>query len=415
MIRSVLFLLFVAGVAAVLSACAAPGAAPQGSGGAGGVSSGGAGGQSSSASGGADASGSGGVSTGSDGAVNAGAGGAAMAADAGAGGSDAAPTVDTAGGGGTSSARCPAVPRCDAGAPDPGAARAWRHQAPSGAANHSGRDLFVNPGAPQWVIANFRYGLPLLDAALSDEEVDIYLLRGCGATWEKLGTALTSAAAAHASEEGVDDAAGRLFFSVPSEKMMAPGRHRLRLVVAGDLSAVEVFIEVLPSGAPLFVADVDGTLTTSENAQAIALFTGAPPDANQDAAQALTLLAQKGYRPFYLTARPEWLSVTTHDWLAGKGFPPGIVHTTLTSGGASGAAAGTFKTDDLKLLAAKGMIPAFGFGNTSTDADAYNSAGIEPLSNRIFYQFTDTAWKGRRVDDYGSLLAEFSTLPLVCR
>jgi phosphatidate phosphatase PAH1 len=127
------------------------------------------------------------------------------------------------------------------------------------------------------------------------------------------------------------------------------------------------------------------------------------------------LLAQKGYRPLYLTARPEWLSVNTHDWLAGKGFPPGIVHTTLTSAGASGDAAGTFKTADLKLLAAKGLTPSFGFGNTSTDADAYNGAGIKPLSNRIFYQFTDTAWKGRRIDDYGSLLAEFSTLPLVCR
>jgi len=172
---------------------------------------------------------------------------------------------------------CPAASKCDAAAPDPGQARPWRHKAPSGAANHRGRDLFVNPGAPQWIIGNFRYGLPLLESALSDEEVDIYLLRACGATWEKLGSALTTATASHAAVEGVVDEPGRLFFEIPAGKALAAGRHRVRLVVAGDLTVTELNIEVVPSGALLFVTDVDGTLTTSEDAQTISLLTGAPP------------------------------------------------------------------------------------------------------------------------------------------
>jgi hypothetical protein len=310
--------------------------------------------------------------------------------------------------------RCPAAPKCDATVPTPGPARAWRHSAPSGAANHRGRDLFVNPGAPQWVIATFKYGLALFESALGDEEVDIYLLRGCGATWEKLGTALTSTAATHAPVEGVDDAIGRLLFEIPAAKALAPGRHRLRLVVAGDLSTTEVFIEVVAANTPLFVTDVDGTLTTSENAQAISLFTGAPAQANPDGAAVLSLLASKGYRPFYLTARPDWLGRTTHEWTASLGFPPGIIHTTLSSGGASGAAAGTFKTDELKVLAARGLKPGFAFGNTDTDADAYNSATVQPLTHRLFFQFTDSAFNGRRFENYGSLLAELTALPPIC-
>jgi hypothetical protein len=309
--------------------------------------------------------------------------------------------------------RCSPVPKCDAAPVDPGPARAWRHKVPAGAANHRGRDLFLNPGAPQWVIAAFRYGV--LDAALTDEEVDIYLLRACGATWEKLGTALTTATASHADVEGVVDEPGRLFFEIPTNKALASGRHRLRLVVAGDLTTTELDIEVVPPGTALFVSDVDGTLTTSEDAQFFSLLTGAPPAENPDAPQALSLLASKGYRPFYLTARPDWLGSQTRDWLASKGFPPGVVHTTMSATGASGAAATTFKSNELGLLSRKGLRPRFAFGNSSSDADAYHDADIEPLTNRIFYQYSDSAWNGRRIDDYGSLRSAWATLSPVCR
>lgn len=325
-------------------------------------------------------------------------------------GVDPAPGVDAALG-----ARCPAVPRCDAAAPDPGPARPWRHGAPSGKANHRGRDLFVNPGARQWIIANFRYGLALLESALTDEDVDIYLLRGCGATWEKLGRAATTETAAHDMVEGVGDAPGRLFFEIPAARALGLGRHRIHLVVGGDLSTADLFIEVVPTNTPLFVSDVDGTLTTDENAQTLAILTGSMPETNPEAPQALNLLAAKGYRPLYLTARPEWLARTTQDWIAAKGFPPGIVHTTLTSGGASGAAAGAYKTEVLQQLAAKGLKPSYVFGNSDTDADAYNNAGVQPLGNRIFFQYTDTAWNGRRIEAFGPLLSEFAPLPPACR
>ena len=34
----------------------------------------------------------------------------------------------------------------------------------------------------------------------------------------------------------------------------------MRMVLAGDLTGAEVFIEVVTPGTPMFVSDVDGTL-----------------------------------------------------------------------------------------------------------------------------------------------------------
>ncbi|MET0596192.1 MAG: phosphatidylinositol transfer protein, partial [Polyangiaceae bacterium] len=308
-------------------------------------------------------------------------------------------------------------PSCSAAAPDPGPARAGRHGPGVGAPNHRGRDNFFNPGAPQWIIGNFQYGLGPLEGGLQDEEVDIYLLRDCGSTWEKLGTALTTGATpAHPKTEGVDDAPGRIFFEIPSGQALGKGRHRVRLVVAGDLTAVDMFIEVVDPNTPVFVADMDGTLTDSEAAQALAILTGTVPNANPDAAVALTVLASKGYRPMYLTARPEWLVKVSQDWIVAKGFPPGILHTTLVGGGASGPAAVMYKSEELALLAQNKMMkPTYAIGNTETDAEAYNNGGIMPLTNRLFFLYTDTVFMGRRIETYTSIIPEFSGLPLVCR
>ena len=102
-----------------------------------------------------------------------------------------------------SSRRC-----CRAPPPDPGPKQGWNHsiESPlivaSGDPNHRGRDLFLNPGDPQWVIGKFAYGL--IDKDLKEEKVDIWLLRNCGSSWEKLGTASTTLDNQHPAVEGVD-------------------------------------------------------------------------------------------------------------------------------------------------------------------------------------------------------------------
>jgi hypothetical protein len=345
-------------------------------------------------------------------------GSGAVAGSGGVGGSGAA-----AGGGGaagTGGAACtPWTPPKSCDAPLPAfTKRPWHHGIESpiivatGSSNHRGRDLFLVPGEPQWIIGKFAYGIA--DKDLKDEEVDIYLLRGCTGSWEKLGTAITTQDNQHATEEGVDDSGGRIYFQIPAGKELGIGRHRVHLVVAGDLSSTDLYIEVVPQGTHLFASDVDGTLTTQETEEFTALLTGTTPNSNPDSPEALRELADKGYRPFYLTARPEFLVGRTREFLDKYGYPPGIVHTTTSLTGALGSAASSYKIGEIGREQKRGLVIGWGFGNTSSDADAYFSTGIAPASHRIMFQFTDSAHGSRRIDSYSELLGEFAALSPVC-
>lgn len=361
-------------------------------------------------------------------------GAASNGSGAGASGQDGTGGDDTGGGdteaggsgaGGESAGTCAAAPACDAKPPKDlyGPKLPWNHDDLSGDPNHRGRDLFFNPGDPQWIIAKFAYGEVfnsfLVDNDLEDEQVDIYLLRDCGTEWEFLGSALTSDdnwldQGPNETVEGVDDDGGRVYFKIPADKELGPGRHRVHFVVRGDLSTTDLFIEVVPPHAPVFVSDVDGTLTDTEYAEFTALWSEALPGVHPDAAAAFQILAGKGYRPVYLTARPEWLTGRTRELLDANGFPPGIVHTTLTSTGAIGGSAVDYKSEELAMLAAKGLMPSFAFGNTDSDAEAYEDAGIEEVT-RFFYQFDPATFGGKQIQSYTELLGELEELPTVCQ
>ncbi|MCK6592588.1 MAG: phosphatidylinositol transfer protein, partial [Polyangiaceae bacterium] len=211
--------------------------------------------------------------------------------------------------------------------------------------------------------------------------------------------------------EGVNDDGGRVYFKIPPEKELGLGRHRVRLVVRGDLSGTDVYIEVVPKGTPIFVTDIDGTLTESEYIEFSALLQGELPPVHADAAKAFSILVSKGYRPMYLTARPEWLGQRTRDVLAANNFPPGIVHTTVTDTGAVGGSAVDYKTGELAMLKARDLVPSLGFGNAESDAEAYDNGQIQPVGDRIFYQFDDVAFGGRRIESYTQLLEEFEARP----
>ncbi len=275
---------------------------------------------------------------------------------------------------------------------------------------HRGRDQFLIPGAKQWAIAKFAYGI--FDDDIENEDVDVYLLRGCAGSWQKLGTARTTRDGQHPTVEEVADSGGRVYF--PIDPPLPAGRHRLHFVVGGDLTTTDAYIEVVPRGTAIFVSDVDGTLTPSETAEFGGLLTGAIPEANADSPRILGLLAEKGYRPLFLTARPEWLTGRTREFLATRGFPAGIVHTTLGGTGALDAAATAFKTADIAALQGKGLRPVYAFGNTETDAEAYANRMVEPAANRVFYRYDDSKFGGRRIDDWGALEAEIRALPPAC-
>ena len=301
-------------------------------------------------------------------------------------------------------ALCDPVPSCEAALPGDLDIKE--------ALNHRGRDMFYVEGEDQWVLAKFAEA-GILDFDLENEEVAIYLLRDCEGPWEFLGMGATTDDGDHPTVEGIEDTGGRLYYQIPEDKKLGPGRHRIHMILTSDNSRADQYIDVVPPGAPLFVTDVDGTLTTSEFIEFVDLLLGTTPMANAFASQALGILESKGYHPMYVTARPEFLYKRTREFVEVRGFPNGIIHTSLSKDGALGSEAEIFKTDEFSRLADKGLVPTFVIGNSESDADAYNNAGIMPLDHRIFFQYDDVHG-GRTIDSYQELLADFEALPDHC-
>jgi hypothetical protein len=309
---------------------------------------------------------------------------------------------------------CMPVPSCIAPLPSAGPTIDWENfessvVTNSGSERHRGRDMFYNPGDTHWAMAKFAYGPT--DWDLSGERVDLFLLRNCEGDWEPLGPTFTTFDGDHATVEGVEDSGGWVFFQLP--QALPLGRHRIHMVVRGDDSRTDTYIEVVEPGTPIILSDVDGTLTTSEWERLVDFLLDNIPDVNPGAPEALQALVDLGYRPMYLTARPEFLGNRTYDFVEQRGLPPGIIHTTLTTTGAMGAEAAGYKSAELQALAARGLVPTWVFGNTDSDAEAYDSAGIMPLDHRIFYQFDDP-FGGRRIESYYDLVPEFEALDPVC-
>lgn len=313
---------------------------------------------------------------------------------------------------------CAPMPTCDSSSsPALGAKRDWEHTASnlvvaSGSPTHRGRDAIYTVGEAQWIIGKIAYGTS--DKDLKDEDVDVWLDRGCGGAWEKLGTTRTTEENAHATVEGVEDTGGRVYFQMRAGKELALGRHRVRLVVAGDLSSTDLLVDVVPKNAPVVVSDVDGTLTSSETAELPALAQGELPQAQPDAAAVIRALVKKGYRPIYLTARPEWLTARTKEFLAANGFPAGIVHTTTGLTGALDDAAAEFKSAELALIAKKQLSIQWAFGNKESDTDAYDAANVQPKNQRVFLQ-VDDAHGGRRIEKYADVLGDAQNASPACQ
>ncbi len=287
-------------------------------------------------------------------------------------------------------------------------------------AEHHGYDLLVNPGDEQWAIGSFGYGTaPMMHEPNPGLQVDVLVLRDCGDTWTHLGSGTTSTdetAQKHREINGVKDEAGKFFFKIPRSQQLGVGRHRVRLVAPTDNTATELFIYVLEPGTRLAVTDIDGTLTSSENAAGLDIASAHnwAPDAHEDAATVMQILAKNGYVMMYTTARPEWMMSRTRWWLNEQQFPPGLVNLSRSALGAIGLFAKKHKIEIFKEVAAKGITPSFGFGNRQSDLDAYQFARI-PSKGLFFFDFEDNLKKtgiladlsaaGRNIKSYTDIVA----------
>jgi hypothetical protein len=308
---------------------------------------------------------------------------------------------------------CAPAPACNGELPELGTRRSFTSPTSSilakTGAHHRGRDTMVKAGERATLVARFTYGL---DFALEGEEVDVFLDQGCAGSWKPIGTVKTTDEDEHPPVAGVVDDGGRVFVDLET-KDLPLGRHRIALVVAGDGTKTDLVVDVVAPNVPVVVSDVDGTLTIFEQAEFLAAPANVIPPAQPGAAEVLTTFAKKGFRVAYVTARPEWLIGRTREFVAARGLPPGVVRTSPESGlGPSGDGTVAYKTNELALLAKQAPL-AWVFGNTPTDAAAYETTGLPP-ERRIFIAYDGDTRGGRTVKSWTDLAKEVTALPAVC-
>ncbi|NVB78018.1 MAG: hypothetical protein HOV81_06440 [Kofleriaceae bacterium] len=282
-------------------------------------------------------------------------------------------------------------------APNAGPAGSWRHTTSSLYASldphHRGIDLVAAAeDALQTLGGRLTYGPT--DKDLEDEDVDVFVC--ASGTWRNLGRATT-------------DDEGRFTMTLSGAQRLPSGLHDLYLSVVGDRSGVPFVGLVAPSGTPVVVADVDGTLTESENAYPTWLALGGDVAAHPDAPAALAAAASRGALIVYVTARGDRFTQDTRDWFAAKGFPKGPLKMPTAIVTLPGDETIALKTELLMSLSAFEL--SAGVGNRASDIAAYGNAGLSP--DRIFIkgpEFDDetssqiAAGMATRFTDYATLV-----------
>jgi hypothetical protein len=267
---------------------------------------------------------------------------------------------------------------------------------------HRGFDLVASPQATTQVLEGW-ISYTLADKALEDEDVDVF---ACGAgQWQRVGTART-------------DDEGHFALALSGGDRLPLGMRDLFASVVGDRTGVRFLGYVAPEGSPVIVSDVDGTLTSSENAFLETIVLGSEPDARAGAAQAFTGAAGRGVPVVYVTARGNQYTTATRAWLRDKGFPRGPVRLSPSFITLPGGDTVEFKAQAFEALSAAGLALVAGVGNRASDVAAYTSAGL--AADRIFIELPEFADEVLPLLDegaatgftsYGELAGVLATLP----
>lgn len=128
--------------------------------------------------------------------------------------------------------------------------------------------------------------------------------------------------------------------------------------------------------APAVVFDIDGTLTPKVISASVA---------RTDAAKAVRIFADKGYKIIYLSARVIWLQAGVPDWLKENGFPDGNIQLSQTNEDHSRP--DEFKARVLKSFIDHGWSIQYAYGDSATDFKAY--AAVEIPKDHIFALLRD--------------------------
>lgn len=291
----------------------------------------------------------------------------------------------------------------------------WRHPVRTrittaqGSARHRGIDAVVNDTSPQRLIGKFAYGT--FDDDLKDETVEVWIQPVASCEWRKLATLVTSNEDSGTVIWGVEDTGGRVFYEIPKDKQLPTGTYRVKMLVLGDHSSANFSLHVWPRGTSFSVTDMDGTMTTEEADGLWTAFDPLSPDMRPFANDLMNAFAAKNIRPIFLTARPEWMTNGTRQWLYEQGYAFGPLRLSESTLGVSGEEAIAYKGAVVQALVAEGFQFVNGIGNRWTDYEAYVSAGLPPERVWLYDEGDIGAPTPGAVlhQDYGQFLS-----PLLC-
>jgi phosphatidate phosphatase PAH1 len=165
------------------------------------------------------------------------------------------------------------------------------------------------------------------------------------------------------------------------------GMRDMFVSVVGDRTGAWFLGYVAPAGTRLILSDVDGTLTSSENAFLETILLGREPDARAGAERAFAAATANGHQMVYMTARGSQYTEETRAWLASKQFPRGPLRLAPSFITLPGGDTVEYKARTASALAASGLALAAGVGNRASDITAYGDAGI--ATERIFIELPE--------------------------
>jgi len=202
--------------------------------------------------------------------------------------------------------------------------------------------------------------------------------------WRELGTTTTA-------DFTNPDTAGSYLFDLGAPPTASAGFTTRYAVLDGDGTCGAHYAFDMPAGRAVVVADIDGTLTLSDDELIMQVSDGAyDPVEMGSAHQLMQAWADKGYAIIYLTARPHVFRSETRAWLDAHQFPTGLVVTAPEL--VTGDAARSYKALWLqRMLGDLGWAITAAYGNAQSDIDAYADAGI---STAITFIVGDLAGTG---------------------
>ncbi|MBA3817450.1 MAG: hypothetical protein H0X17_01035 [Deltaproteobacteria bacterium] len=225
-----------------------------------------------------------------------------------------------------------------------------------GSPRHRGVDLIASEGDENQTLGG-KLAYTAVDKDLQGEDVEVFACRA--GAWRSVGLTRSN-----------DD--GRFTLELQGTHRLPVGLTELYAHVRGDGSGVRFVGFVAAAGEGVLVTDIDGTITSSENAIFKTVLLRRDIGHQRGAPQAY---AQSGRTVVYVTARGDQYTEVTRRWLRDHGFPPGplrLARAPITIPGGSTVA---FKTEVLRNL---GVPVVAGVGNRASDVVAYRNAGLAP-------------------------------------